>query len=72
MPLDGTFRGEEPRGPYCASCKAPITKDQRSVRVDFKNDPQGHRGFTGLYHEQCSRPFVSIARVMNMDWFGRY
>jgi hypothetical protein len=71
MPLDGTFGGEEPHGPWCASCKAPITDGQRSVRVHFDNDPHGFHGFTGEYHEPCSRPFASMARVMNMNWFGR-
>ena len=72
MPLDGAFRGEEPRGPWCTSCKAPITSDQRRVRVSFDNDPHGFQGLTGDYHEACSRPFASMARVGNMNWFGRF
>jgi hypothetical protein len=64
--------GSGPEGPFCTSCRAPIVEGQRSVRVDFKTDPQGHRGLSGVYHEQCSKPFASIARVVNMDWFGRF
>jgi hypothetical protein len=70
MPLDGTFRGEEPRGPWCACCKEPITGGQRSVRVHFANDPHGFRGLTGEYHEACSKPFVSLAHVVNLKPFG--
>jgi hypothetical protein len=72
MPLDGAFGGEEPRGPWCASCKAPITKGQRSVRIRFDNDPHGFRGLTGEYHEPCSKPFQSLAHVVNLNWFGRF
>jgi len=72
MPLDGAFGSEEPRGPWCASCKQPITGGQRSVRVLFDNDPHGFRGLTGEYHEACSRPFQSLARVVNLKWFGRF
>lgn len=71
MPLDGTFRGEEPRGPWCASCKEPIAEGQRSVRVHFDTDPHGFRGLSGQYHETCSKPFQSLAHVVNLNWFGR-
>lgn len=72
MPLDGTFRGEEPRGPWCASCKAPITDGQRSVRIHFNNDPHGFRGLTGEYHQACSKPFQALANVVNLTSFGRF
>ena len=72
MPLDGTFHGEEPRGPWCASCKAPITEGQRRVRVHFANDPHGFRGLTGEYHDACSKPFQSLAHVVNLSWFSRF
>lgn len=70
MPLDGTFGREERRGPWCTSCKAPITKGQRAVRVRFDNDPHGFRGLTGEYHEVCSKPFQSLAHVVNLKPFG--
>jgi hypothetical protein len=64
--------GSGPNGPWCNACRAPITKDQRSVRIDFNHDPQGHRGLSGLYHEHCSKPFASLAKVINLNWFGRF
>ncbi len=64
--------GSGPSGPFCTSCREPITTGQRSVRVNFDNDPQGHRGLTGLYHEHCGKPFQSLARVVNLNWSGRF
>jgi hypothetical protein len=58
--------GSGPNEPWCTSCKAPITAGQRSIRIDFVNDPHGHRGFSGLYHERCGQPFQSLARVLKM------
>jgi hypothetical protein len=72
MPLDGTSHGEEPNAPWCASCKAPITSDQRSMRVHFANDPHGFRGLTGEYHEACGKPFASMAHAINMLSFRRF
>jgi len=72
MPLDMAPGGEEPRGPWCASCKAPIAKSQRSVRVHFDSDPHGFRGLTGEYHETCSKPFASLAHVINVTKFSRF
>ena len=63
MPAGG---GGGPNEPWCTSCKAPITDGQRSVRITFHHDPHGHRGLTGLYHEQCSRPFKSLAHALNV------
>jgi hypothetical protein len=61
-----------PEWPSCLSCRAPIVDGQPSVRVYFNHDPHGHKGFSGLYHSECSRPFASIARVINSNWFGRF
>ena len=58
--------------PTCTSCRGPITAQQRSIRVDFANDPQGHRGLSGLYHEDCGKPFQSIAHAMNMLSVSRF
>jgi len=63
--------GSGPEGPFCTSCREPITRGQRSVRIDFNTDPQGHRGLSGPYHEHCGKPFTSLARVINLNWFGR-
>ena len=58
--------------PTCTSCHAPITAQQRSVRIEFPNDPHGHRGLSGLYHEECSKPFKSLAHAMNMLSVSRF
>lgn len=70
MALDMMPGGGEPRGSWCTSCKSPIRKGQRSVRIHFDNDPHGHRGLTGEYHEACSKPFQSLAHVINLNPFG--
>jgi hypothetical protein len=72
MPLDGSFRGEEPLGPWCTSCKTPIAAGQKSVRVSFAHDPHGFGGLTGEYHEACSKPFVSMANALDMLSFRRF
>jgi hypothetical protein len=58
--------------PTCTSCHQPIIAQQRSIRIDFANDPHGHRGLSGLYHEECSKPFQSIAHAMNMLSASRF
>jgi hypothetical protein len=58
--------------PTCTSCHGPITADQRSVRIDFANDPHGYRGLSGLYHHECSKPFASLAHAMNMLSASRF
>jgi len=64
--------GSGPQGPFCTSCQGPIAEGQRSVRVSFNSDPQGYRGLSGLYHEQCSKVFVSLARIINMTSHTRF
>ena len=58
--------------PSCTSCQRPITAQQRSIRIDFANDPHGHRGLSGLYHAECGKPFQSIAHAMNMLSVSRF
>ena len=72
MPLDGMMGGEEPRAPWCASCKAPILNGQRRVHIRFENDPHGYKGLTGEYHKECSKPFISLARAINVMSFSRF
>lgn len=72
MPLDGLAGGEEPQGPWCAACKAPIRKGERSLHVRFDTDPHGFQGLTGEYHEACSTPMQSLAWVVNLNWFGKF
>ena len=57
-------------GPWCCACRQPILESQNKTRVEFANDPQGLKGLTGDYHAQCSKPFASMARVINMRSFG--
>jgi hypothetical protein len=57
--------------PLCLSCKQPIVNGQPSTRVTFRTDPDGHAGLTGDYHLACSRPFASLAHVINLDPWGR-
>jgi hypothetical protein len=65
-PLDYDPRwGGGSNDPTCTSCRGPITAQQRSVRIDFANDPQGHRGLSGLYHQECGKVFQSLAHAMN-------
>jgi hypothetical protein len=42
------------------------------MRVDFSNDPHGHKGLSGLYHEACGKRFASLARAINMLSFRRF
>jgi hypothetical protein len=58
--------GDGSNDPWCQHCKQPITSEQKSVRVDFANDPHGFGGLSGLYHATCSKPFASLAHAMNM------
>jgi len=72
MPFDSLPDREEPKVTLCLACKIPIAEDQCSVSVWFRNDPHGFRGLTGKYHKDCAKPFVSLARVINLDWLGKY
>jgi hypothetical protein len=73
MPLDGsTFEDGRHSGRWCRACKQPIGKDQRATRVEFQSDPDGLKGLTGDYHQACSKPFASLAHVINLNpWGGR-
>jgi hypothetical protein len=73
MYLDERFAfGGGHSGPSCRSCKEPILDNDRSMRVKFANDPDGARGLTGEYHLACSKPFASLAHVLDMtSWFSR-
>lgn len=37
MLFDPTSSGGGPDGPFCASCNAPITGEQRSIRINFNS-----------------------------------
>ena len=72
MPFDSLPNREEPKATFCLACKMPIAENQRSMSVWFRNDPHGLRGLTGKYHKVCAKPFVSLARVINVDWFRKF
>jgi hypothetical protein len=73
MPLDGSsFDGGRDGARWCRACKQPIFKHQSATRVEFQTDPHGTGGLTGDYHLACSKPFASLAYVINLNpWGGR-
>ena len=73
MAYYGTIGGGPPRRyPICMACKQPITDGQGSTRIEFQTDPDGSAGLSGLYHTPCSKPYQSLARVVNMNPWGRF
>ena len=67
MLFDSSRGGDEgPSGPWCTICNGLISDDEKPERITFAHDPHGHKGFTGLYHQRCARPFASFARILNM------
>jgi hypothetical protein len=73
MAYFGTIGGDRmpPHGPSCKACRQPILENEPSVRVEFQNFHEQTRGLSGLYHRQCGRPYLSLARVVNMKpWAG--
>jgi hypothetical protein len=70
MPFDEMPAGA-PGGPCCKACRQPIWPGQPATRLEFQNDPAGTLGLTGMYHRPCSKPYQSLARIMNMSpWRG--
>jgi hypothetical protein len=61
------FNGGGRDGPSCRACRQPILESQRTTRIEFQNDPNGSKGLTGDYHLACSRPFASLAHVINLN-----
>lgn len=71
MYLDESFAfGGGYHGPSCRGCRQPILDGERSTRVRFQTDPDGAKGLTGDYHLACSKPFVSLAHVINLNPWG--
>lgn len=64
--IDALPGGGGADGPWCRSCKQPILESHKLVRVQFDHDPHGAREQTGPYHAECSRPFASLARAINL------
>jgi len=70
MLLDSSpFQGGGGEGPSCRACRQSILPDQKSTRIAFQNDPNGFKGLTGDYHLECSKPFSSLAQVINLRPF---
>jgi hypothetical protein len=59
-------------GPSCRACNQPILEGERATHISFRSDPDGTRGYTGDYHLACSKPFASLARVINLNPFGGF
>lgn len=72
MAYDGLYFKGEPNSPWCRACKQPIFQGQPATRVDFQTDPRGDEGLTGMYHSECSRPFASLARVINLNPWSKF
>ncbi len=71
MAFDATHGGE-PHGRMCRSCRHPIAPGEASETISFDNDPDRKlNDLNGLYHARCARPFLSLARIINMDAWGR-
>ncbi|QRM31289.1 hypothetical protein [Microvirga sp. VF16] len=71
MFLDDKFSYGGWSGPSCQACKQPILPSDRIKRVEFQNDLDGTKGLTGDYHVACSKPFASLANVINFNpWAG--
>lgn len=62
--------GGGPHEPWCTKCKAPIIAGQRGVSIVFDNDPDGHIGLSGMYHEPCSKNAAALARFINTSWLN--
>jgi hypothetical protein len=66
MAYDASFFGGGWEGRWCKACQQPITSGERFTHVNFEKQPH----FTGHYHEPCSRPFRSMAHILNANFGG--
>jgi hypothetical protein len=57
-------------GPSCRACRQPILDGERTTHIAFNTDPTGAKGLTGDYHLACSKPFASLAQVINLNPWG--
>lgn len=65
--------GGDPRGPWCPKCKQPVRKDDPSTQMHFKEDPDGSKGWSGLWHGECARPYwdtITPALERLKKWSG--
>ena len=66
MALDASPWDGDPQTPVCRSCGGLIVEKKAEVKIAFQHDPDGTRGLTGSYHKTCSKPFQSLARLINL------
>ena len=65
--------GGPPPGPSCKRCILPIQEGEPTERIHFANDPERkYSAFNGLYHARCAQPYLSIARILNLNPWGRF
>lgn len=73
MPFDSMGGGSGGHsGPWCTACSLPIADGEPVERIHFPQDPHGHEGLSGPYHQRCAKPFSSLARVCNLNIWGRF
>ena len=67
MFLDLDSNGYWDAGPSCKSCKQIILPAHDTEEVRFDHDPV-HRldEMNGIYHAECAKPYLSMARALAM------
>ena len=63
MAFDMTRGGGSYHADFCKGCGQPILDGQPTTTVRFIDNQ--YESFNGLYHAQCSRPWASLARILN-------
>jgi hypothetical protein len=62
-----------PSGPWCKRCVLPIVEGEATENIHFARDPDGKlRSLNGLYHARCAQPYLSFARILNLNLWGRF
>ena len=74
MPFDCCPDYNRPSERTCPSCKRPIAVHEPVAHIRFDPDPV-HRleEMNGAYHADCAKPYLSIARALEMlrrPWVG--
>src|SRR5258705_12202773 len=65
--------GGPPPGPSCKRCILPIQEGEPTERIHFAHDPERkYAALNGLYHARCAQPYLSIARILNLNPWGRF
>jgi len=65
--------GGGPSGPWCKRCTLPIEAGEPTERIHFEHDPERKLAeLNGLYHARCAQPYLSFARILNLNPRGRF